>query len=298
MRESTGSTPRPDALHERWVLVLTVALASLGAGCRAHTEAPPVVGAPPARGGLTIVHQDGNTPLQTFYLDSDRLRIESAGSESAVIIDARAQRVLHVSGDTRTYVELGPKEVELFKAAIPPLLPSAERELLDQELERLPAKEREAARATLDLMAGGAPSYTFERTPAKRTIDGIACDVYRVNLGGEPFREECIAPWSDGLFRREDFAALAVYIRSIKPMPVRGDTIFDLLDSYPGFPLTRVAILPHQSKGRVDDLPPWENRGVKRGPLPASLFTPPPGFTKEVPDRTPAPADPGPPITI
>ena len=99
MLESVRPTSPRDGLHARWVFVLTLALSSIGEGCRAHNDAAPIVADVPVRGGLTIVHQDGTSPLQTFYVDSDRIRVESAGWNSVVIVDARAQRVLYVFGD-------------------------------------------------------------------------------------------------------------------------------------------------------------------------------------------------------
>jgi hypothetical protein len=282
------------------MLALALITTSVGLGCRGHSAGAPAVRELPTPGGLTIVHQDGKNPLETFYVDSDRIRVERGTQGFAAIVDARAQRILILFGDKRAYAELGPKEV----AAAPPLIPREELEQTKKELEKAPPEQRKRAEALLAMMAGGDPELSFQRTNKRRTVNGIACEVYRVGSGGdEPLYEECISPWSDGIFRREDFAALAVYYRSVMNAGAPGQEIFQYLDFYPGFPVAR-EILDFKTHEPTppSGLPPNEIKSVKRGPLPDSLFNVPAGYTRteqrHIQIVPVPPPDPGPPINL
>src|SRR5207249_3556080 len=47
-------------------------------------------------------------------------------------------------------------------------------------------------------------NLAFTATGEKKTVNGFNCEVYKVTDDGKPFEEDCVLPWGQGGFGKED----------------------------------------------------------------------------------------------
>lgn len=234
-------------------------------------------------GGVTIVRQEGSRPPETIYVDRGRMRIESGPQDhrETTIFDMRTRRVLLLDERSRRYVELDGKALENLRLGRQQASAHEAAELKAQ-LKGVPADQRDALLADMGLGgANGRPELNFEPTGEARTVNGLECQMYRVFKRSKIWEEDCISPWSAGLFRQEDFAALATFLDSWAPYPDdTGENVLRILDLYPGFPILRWR-QPELAELFAPRPAPEEVKSASRVAIPASMFDVPAGFKRE-----------------
>jgi hypothetical protein len=246
----------------RLVLLAAVLAAPLLASGRAHA-------------GVTLVMQRGKDPESTLYVDGDKMRMENprSSNERAVVIDAAAKHMLMINDSEKSYSEM--TEADLDRAAS---MLASRRAMMQERLKSMPPDQR----ARMEKMMGGAEDkpheLKFVKLGTKKTVNGFACEMYRVTDDGQPKEEDCIAPWSSAVLTRADFAGLRKYsedmAKKLGAMAGKGNRIFEQFDKFPGFPVVRHSL---ESGDREDE----QLKSVKRGSIPASTFAAPTGYTKK-----------------
>jgi hypothetical protein len=122
---------------------------------------------------------------------------------------------------------------------------------------------------------GKMPKIEFKPMGQKKTVNGFACDMYRVLHDGVAKEEDCVAPWSAKVLQKSDFEGFRKFAEDIaKEMGVGrgGNDMLAQMDKYPGLPVSR-----HMLEGGEDE----EIKSVKRGAIADSVFTVPAGYTKK-----------------
>jgi len=246
--------------------------------------------AAPARAALTIAYQRGGGPLATLYVDGNHMRVENPERnerETAVLIDAASKRVTIIDDRNKTYMEMTEADRQRMRAQM-----DAMRAQMQERMKNMPPEQRARIEGMMGPAGpGGAAGahkpqeWTFKPLGQKKTINGFACEMYEVSEDGKPREEDCISPWSAGLVKKEDFAAIAKFAQEMvdelgsSRMAGRREGIFGRLEKAPGLPISRVPIEEDGQRGEEEQV-----KSIKRGSIPASVFATPAGYAKkEVP---------------
>jgi len=254
-----------------------------------------LAGAATARAAATLVVQRGEEQPATLYADGDRMRMDmpahdnatigdAAFRPSAVIIDAAAKKILMLHESDKTYTEITEEDMKAIQARL-----AASRAQFAERLKNMPPDRRQKLEALSQLGdRKGPPKFTFEKKGEKKTINGIRCETYKVLLDGVPHEEDCISPWSDGVVKQSDFAGLSKFGRDMVTNMGAKNSSIPLFDQYPGLPISRVPLDEKGAPGIESQV-----KSVKKGPVPATLFNVPSGFTKKALPFGPGAAGPG-----
>jgi hypothetical protein len=233
-----------------------------------------------AHAGLTITTQRGNDPVATLYVEGDHFKAEEPkkAEATAVIVDAKAKKVIMIDATKRTYTEMTEEDRKRMRGQM-----DAMRAQMQERMKNMPPDQR----AKIESMMGppgaadaGKPhDWKFESTGQKKTINGFACDMYRVSEDGQLHEEQCVSPWSAGLVKKSDFAGIQQFAESMMDdfggRRGRSGSIFSRIEKAPGIPISRVPIDANGQRGPEEQI-----KSIKRGPVPASVFEIPAGFTK------------------
>jgi hypothetical protein len=245
-----------------------------------------LVAAAPARAAVTIVAQHGATTT-TITLDGDHARIDhpqrgERGGASTTILDAATKKLIMINDEDKSYRELTEADRQRMKGQV-----EAMRAQMKDRLKDMPPEQRQRFE---QMMGGGAaegaapatPKSSFESFGGKKTINGFTCQMYKRVEEGKVREEICAAPWSAGLLQKSDFAALQKFAAGMMDdlggpamRRARRNPLADL-DSYPGIPISRVAIEPDGKRGEEDQI-----KSIKRGSVAADRFAVPAGYAKK-----------------
>jgi hypothetical protein len=238
-----------------------------------------------ARAGVTMVVQRGpaaTASTSTIYLDGDRIRVEGAQKtqrDTSVIVDGAAKKMIMINATEKSYMEMTEADIKKMKAQV-----DAMRAQAMERMKNLPPEQRKQ----MEKMMGGMGAMPgadakpakldFQAMGQKKTVNGFACDMYKVSRDGVPKEEDCISPWSAKVLQKSDFEGFRKFAEEMaKQMGSTGaqNDMMEQFEKFPGLPITR-----HPLDGGDDE----EIKSVKRGSIPAAQFAVPAGYTKkEVP---------------
>jgi Domain of unknown function (DUF4412) len=233
-----------------------------------------------AHAGITMVMQRGTNPPSTLFIEGARMRADDTGGrDHAVIIDASTKRVLMIDHQSRTYTEMTDEDRKKLHDRI--------TAMRAQMQERMKTMQPEQRKRVEDMMAGmgaapgNAPKIelTFQKLGEKKTINGFACEMYRMLENGQPREEDCISPWSAGVVQKSDFAALRKFGEEMaKDLggAAGNNPMLERMDRYPGIPISRVSLDASGKRGEEEQL-----KSVKRGTIAKDRFEIPSGYTKK-----------------
>lgn len=247
-----------------------------------------VTGAAAAQAGVTIVYQHGAAAPSTIYADGDRARIESPEREAkmtSVIVDAAGRKMTLLDDRARTYVEVTEEDLKRMRGQM-----TAMRAQMDERMKSMPPEQRQRMEEMMNKMSAGAAggaakpethTWKFDALGQKRTINGIACQMYKVTRDGKPHEEDCISPWSAGLLKKDDFEGLRKFGEEMTSglgigQGGRAHQLFEGMDRYPGIPISRVVLHEDGTRGEEDQI-----KSVKRESIPASRFAAPTDYAKK-----------------
>jgi hypothetical protein len=194
--------------------------------------------------------------VTTTYLTADKIR--TADGENDTIFDIASGRIWVLNTKKKEYYEFTRDEMASAMSQAEQALSPAAMEILQK--------------------MGGAKKIEakVEKVGAPRKVAGYDCDPYVVTLMDTMKYEVCAA------------AALPVpptYLDALKaryaimgPMAKRFDTTFEEMKKIKGFPLAmstsvNMMMIRHEAKSEATE--------VKKGPIPASVFALPAGYTKK-----------------
>ena len=250
---------------------------------------------PRAFAAVTIVVQRGAGSTSTMYVDGERMRMENPGEDrervTAVIVDGTAKRVLMLDDNKKTYMEITEEDRKRIRAQA-----DAMRAQMAERMKDMPPEQRKRFEDMMGPAGGGPvklPDWTYEPMGQKKTINGYACEMYRVMEEGKVHEQDCISPWSAGLLKKSDFAGMAKFseemLGDVGGNRARGAGMLTRIEKAPGIPISRV---PMDAEGQPR--PEEQIKSIKRGAVPASLFALPGGYTKkEMPFGAMGPMGPG-----
>jgi hypothetical protein len=232
-----------------------------------------------ARAGVTMVVKRGAgaaAAKSTITLDNDRVRVEGQGNgprEGNIIMDGRARKMVMINVSEKSYTELTEADMKKMGAQI-----AAMRAQAAEQMKNLPPEQRKKMEAMMGNMGtpdGKMPKVELKAMGQKKTVNGFACDMYRVSRDGVAKEEDCIAPWGPKVLQKSDFENFRKFAEEMaKSMGVTGtqNDMFQQYDKFPGIPVSR-----HMLDGGEDE----EIESIKRGSVAESLFTVPAGYTKK-----------------
>ena len=249
-----------------------------------------LLGPAAARAATTIVVQRGKQAPSTIYADGDRLRMDfspdataglkghgpGSGAPGFMIVDAAARKVTMANDRDKTFTEITEDDLKRMKAM---------RAQMAERLKNMTPEQRAQMQTMMgpgaaQLLSGGEAKpheWKFEPLGGKKTVNGFACETYRVLLDGVPQEEDCISPWSAGLVKRAEFSGLEKFGESMNENLGlgRGAGAMPLFHQYPGMPISRVVLEAGGARGEEHQV-----KSISHGAIPANLFAAPAGYTK------------------
>lgn len=234
-----------------------------------------------ARAGLTVqMQQEGR--LQTIATEGNRMRIDNADNEARILIfDGDKKVLITIDPQKRTYAEITEADVrkagERMRQQMEKMRAEAEKQIASLPPEQRKQMEQMLQRGVNGMPIADFPEAKYQPTGQRKTIAGIACQVYRVTREGLYTHEECLIPWGSQLKKEDlkafesfsDFMSLAFSGKE----HARFRQGFEEIMPAPGFPVQIVDV----GEGRqVQE----ELKRLSRGGVPAEMFKTPAGFTK------------------
>lgn len=227
--------------------------------------------APLARAGVrieTVTTKDGKSMQTVLSLEGKKLRMEhsdpanpgaspgtSPNPSGTAIFDG--ERLLVLSPASKSYSELTLADLKAQLAKI----------------EAMRSQLPPAAQAELDKRSTP-PRFTFERTAGGDTLAGFKCQNYLLQRDGHPHGTACLAAWASGAVRKEDLGPIQTLMQSMSALTrlaAPGELPMTDIDQWPGWALS----LKDESGQET-----LRTTAVRRGALPASLFSPPADYVK------------------
>ena len=247
-----------------------------------------VLAVPAARADVTIVSEHtggGETRTATIQAKKDFFRADGGGRGPGYVIgDAAAGKLTVVAVERKAYFEMTAGDMaRVGSMAQNPAMDA----MVQEKMKNLPPEQRARIEAMM-AQRGGQPgagpvvvprerSLKFEKTGEKKTVNGFACEVYRVTNEGRPYEEDCIAPFGASTLTKEDgenFKRIAEMFKSMRG-PAAQSASVDHWNDYPGFPIVQAKLGADGKVQRTTTV-----KSIKHDALAADLFQVPAGFTR------------------
>lgn len=203
-----------------------------------------------ASAGVVIEGKDASegeeAKVQRFLMEGQKLRIETAGGNEAMIFDGATKTSLQLDAEHKTYTEFTSQDLAKMK------------EMMKQGGHQPKVRSRK-----------------YEKTGKKDTALGKSCDVYRVvETGGDERNDEemCVAPYGTFGVQRADFAPFRAFGDFASQLS--GGELERSWADLPGVPLIAWETEGGQRKET------FRATKVEKRSIPASEFSVPAGFKK------------------
>ena len=240
------------------------------------------VGVPAIAQDLTIVSRvtrDGGPPQTSIsYITSDRIRMSHGGDGKESIVDIKTGQMTTLDSAKRTYYVTTRQDFEAMAARMNEQMNSPEAKKGQEAMKNLPPDQQKK----MEAMMGSMFTLDVQKTGTTRKIAGYTCDNWKVTMGQFSNSEECLT--SELQFPAhawemyKGFAdSMQTMMASMGPMARNMATMQEQLKQMKGYPLaktTTVDVMGHKSVVTT------EVTEVKRGPIPATAWEIPAGYTK------------------
>jgi hypothetical protein len=235
-----------------------------------------------AQAGVTIETQRGPDGAATMYVEGNRMRMDGGdktGTTTSVIMDGPSKKMIVIEDKKKVYTEIGQEDMKRMRAQV-----DAMRAQMEERMKTMPPEQRKQMEGMMAGLNAGKPGkpvvLKFEKLGQKKSVNGFSCDMYRVLRDGTAAEEDCLAPWGPKSIQKSDLAGLLKFAqemaKSFGGAGAKDQLQFDQLDSYPGFPISRVPLSPTGERGVEEQV-----KSIKRGAIPATRFDIPAGYTKK-----------------
>jgi hypothetical protein len=184
-----------------------------------------------------------------------------------------------LDGKKKTYYVVTRQDMEQLKAKMAERMNSPEMKQAQEKMKSLPPEVQKKMEA---MMGGAAGSFDVQKTGTTRKVAGYTCENWTVTLGGFSKSEECLT--SDLQLPVQAWDSYRDFAESMKGMTAAmgpmGKNMAQMQEKFKamkGFPVattTTVSVMGHSSTSTS------EVTEVKRGPIPASAWEIPAGYTK------------------
>jgi len=227
---------------------------------------------------LSKVTRDGG-PSQTSasYISSDHVRM-SQGDGKEMILNLKNGDMTALDTTKKTYYVITRQDIEAMNTKMQEQMNSPEMKKAQERMNNLSPEQK----AQMEKMMGGMFAVTVEKSGTSRKIAGYDCDNWTVAIGQFSKSEECVttqlkypaAAWD----AYKGFAdTMKTMMAAMGPMAKGAMKMQEQFKKMKGFPLantTTTDIMGHRS------VTVTEVTTVKYGPIPASAFEIPSGYTK------------------
>ncbi len=235
---------------------------------------------PAAAQDLTIISKvtiDGRpAEPRSSYLSRDHVRM-SQGDGKESILDFQTAHMTILDSKTRTYYVITKQDMDAMTARVKEQLNSPEMKRAQEQMKSLSAEDRKkmdamSAMFTLDV----------QKTGTTRRIAGYTCENWKITFGEMSKTEECLT--NELQFPVQAWDMYKTYAESMKslmaamgPMAKNMAAMQEKFKGMRGIPLattTAINVMGH-STTTVSEV-----TEVRRGPIPASAWEIPAGYTK------------------
>jgi hypothetical protein len=237
---------------------------------------------PAAADDLTILSKvtRGEEPptTATSYLTSDHVRvIQGEGRE--MIADLKTGDVTMVDGRKKQYFVVTRQDMDQLKARIQQQANSPEMQRAQEQMKNLPPEVQKKMQAAMGGLVG---SVIVQKTGATRKIAGYTCENWTVALGQISKTEQCLSTelplpvqaWDT----YRDFAnSMMSMMSAMGPLAKGFSEMREKMKDMKGYPLAVTTTTTMMGRPTITTTEVVE---VKRGPVPASAWQVPAGYTK------------------
>lgn len=246
-----------------------VALTAIAAGLSAAAD------------DLTIVSKvtsDKNPPaISTSYLASDHIRMDH-GDGHEVLMDLKTGDVTNLDNKKKEYYVVTKADMQAMMANMQQRMNSPEMQKAQEQMKNLPPEMQKR----MESMMGGAMAVDVRKLGTSRKVAGYNCDEWAMTMGEVSKTQQCLT--SELQFPVQSYEAYKDFAESMKammqsmgPMAKGMGQMQEKMKEMKGFPLantTTVSVMGHSSNTAS------EVTEVKKGPIPASAWVIPVGYTK------------------
>jgi hypothetical protein len=230
---------------------------------------------------LTIVSRvtrDGGAPTTTTsYISGDHARW-SSGEGGDVIIDAKSGQMTILDARKKTYYVMTRQDIDAAAAKMQEQMNSPEMKKSQEAMKNLTPEQRKRMEAAMGSMF----SVNVEKLGTSRKIAGYNCDDWTMTIGQMSTTVECVTSevkfptqawdmykgWSD--YMKNLMAAMG-------PMAKNMASMQEEMKKIKGFPLAQKTTVSVMGRKSVTTNEVTE---IKNGPVPATAWDIPAGYTK------------------
>jgi hypothetical protein len=240
------------------------------------------VGVPAMAQDLTIVSKvmrDGGPPTTSIsYISSDRARMSHGGDGKESIVDYTAGQITTVDTAKQTYYVTTRQDLDAMGARMKEQMNGGEGKKAQEAMKNLSPEQQKK----MDDMMGSMFTFDVQKTGTTRRIAGYTCENWKVTMGKFSNSEECLTnelqfPTHAWEMYKGFADSMQGMMGSMGPMAKNAAKMQEQFKQMKGYPLaktTTVDVMGHKSVVTI------EVTEIKRGPIPASVWEIPAGFTK------------------
>ncbi|HYS54447.1 MAG TPA: DUF4412 domain-containing protein [Thermoanaerobaculia bacterium] len=223
-----------------------------------------------------VTRSDGSSATTTSYMSGDHARW--SGGEGEVIIDAKAGTMTTLDNKKKTYYVTTRQDMDAAAAKMQEQMNSPEVKKAQEAMKNLPPEQRKQMEAAMGSMF----TFDVQKVGTSRKIAGYNCDDWTVKMGQMSTTEECITnevkfPLMAWDMYKSYMNVMQTMMSAMGPMGKNMAAMQEQFKKMKGFPLatkTTVSIMGRKSVHSS------EVTEIKSGPIPASAWEVPAGYTK------------------
>jgi hypothetical protein len=228
---------------------------------------------------LTKVTRGDEPPTTaTSYVSSDHVRVVQADGRE-FMADLKSGDITMVDGKKKQYSVITRQDLEQLKARIQQQANSPEMQKAQEQMKNLPPEVQKRMQAA---MGGIMSSITVQKTGTTRKVAGYTCENWTVAFGQISRTEQCMSTelplpmqaWDS----YRDFAnSMTGMMGAMGPMAKGVSELREKMKDMKGFPMSVTSTTTLMGRPTTTTSEVVE---VKRGPVPASAWQVPSGYTK------------------
>ena len=224
------------------------------------------------------VTRDGGAPATAVsYISSDHLRVAQPDGKE-VILDPNTGSMTVLDTAKKTYFVVTKKDMDDMAAMMNERMNSPEMQQAQAQMKNLPPDVQKR----MEAMMGGAFKVNVEKTGASRTIAGYHCDEYMMTIGEMSKSTQCLTKdLKIAAQTWEKYRAFADSMKSMAaafgPMAKGFAQMREEMKKMNGFPLASTTTTTVMGRTSTSTS---EVTSVKSGPIPASVWQIPAGYTQ------------------
>jgi hypothetical protein len=200
---------------------------------------------------------------QTIYMTPTKFRV--ANDRQDVIMDVATGTMTMIDNTKKQYWEMTRADMEAAGKA------------MSDQMAQMQKTNPEAAKMMENMMGSVMGQASVKKTGTTRTIAGYSCDDYLVTLGEMMKETICATTAVQAPITASQFYDAQTAIFGSNPMTKRFAPLFEEMKKIEGLPLAQEI---DTTMGGMHVKSVTEATDVKTGPIPASTFDIPPGYTK------------------